>query len=176
MRKPISLPLVMAFTNTDFTEIFGCIGVVISCPLNGTITPGTLSQTGFAPSIGIAPLIIFAGIVTGWLTANGTCPIVSMTPTINAERRMPSTTRLLCVCTTLIGYPSSLLKKYTQRHNQRSMRSSQYREDGQQHSRDQRRDKNTDSYTVARWLLFFHYILLLSKENTMRWLKITAGT
>src|SRR6185436_14572013 len=26
-----------------------------------------------------------------------------MTPTINAERRMPNTTRLLCVCTTLIG-------------------------------------------------------------------------
>jgi hypothetical protein len=55
-------------------------------------------------------LTIFAGIVTGWLTANGTCPIVSITPMINAERRMLNTTRLLCVYTTLIGYSSSRLK------------------------------------------------------------------
>jgi hypothetical protein len=91
-----------AFTNTDFTEIFGCIGVVIVCPLRGTTTPGTLSQTGFAPSIGIGPLIALTGMVTGWLTARGTCPIVSMMPTIKAERRMPNTTPLLRVCTTLI--------------------------------------------------------------------------
>jgi hypothetical protein len=94
----------MAFTNTDLTEMFGCIGVVISWPLNGTITPGTPSHTGFAPSIGIGPLTAFAGMVTGWLTANGTCPIVNMTPTIRAERRMPNTTDLLCVCTNLMDY------------------------------------------------------------------------
>jgi hypothetical protein len=98
------LPFVIAFTNTDLTEIFGCIGVVISWPLNGTMTPGTLSHTGFAPSIGIGPLMDFAGMVTGWLTANGTCPIVSITPTIRAERRMPNTTDLLCVCTNLMDY------------------------------------------------------------------------
>src|SRR6266850_403283 len=148
MRKPSSLPLVIAFTNTDFTEIFGCIGVVISCPLNGIITPGTLSQTGFAPSIGIAPLTTFAGIVTGWLTANGTRPIVSITPTINAERRMPNTTRLLCVCTTLIGYSSSRLKKVSSISCQRS-RWREHSEEGQNHANDQRSEKNANPYQLA---------------------------
>lgn len=55
----------MAFTNTDFTEMFGCIGVVINWPLNGTTTPGTLSQIGLAPSMGIGPFTVFAGMVTG---------------------------------------------------------------------------------------------------------------
>jgi hypothetical protein len=55
----------MALTNTDFTEMLGCIGVVINCPLNGTTTPGTLSQMGLAPSMGIGPLTAFAGMVTG---------------------------------------------------------------------------------------------------------------
>ena len=55
----------MALTNTDLTEMFGCIGVVISWPLNGTMTPGTPYHTGFAPSIGMGPLTAFAGIVTG---------------------------------------------------------------------------------------------------------------
>jgi hypothetical protein len=91
-----------AFTNTALTDMFGCIGVVIVCPLNGTTTPGTPSQIGFAPSMGIGPLIDFTGMVTGWLTAKGTCPIVSMAPTIRAERRMPNTSFLLRVCTTLI--------------------------------------------------------------------------
>src|SRR5574340_646786 len=73
-------------------------------PLNGMMTPGTPSQMGFAPSIGIAPLIAFTGMVTGWLTARGTCPIVNMTPTISAESRMPNTKRLLRVCISLITY------------------------------------------------------------------------
>jgi hypothetical protein len=52
--------------------------------------------------MGIGPLTAFAGIVTGWLTAKGTCPIVSMTPTTRAESRMLNTNFLLVVCTTLI--------------------------------------------------------------------------
>src|SRR5262245_5971377 len=92
----------MAFTNTDFTEMFGCMGVVINCPLKGTTTPGTDSQIGFAPSIGIGPLIALVGIVTGWLTASGTCPSVSNAPTARAESRMANTNDLLAVCTTRI--------------------------------------------------------------------------
>jgi hypothetical protein len=103
-RNPKSFPLLTAFTNTDFTEIFGCIGVVMVWPLNGMMTPGTPSQMGFAPSIGITPLIAFTGMVTGWLTARGTCPIVNIMPTISAENRMPNTKRLLRVCTSLIAY------------------------------------------------------------------------
>src|SRR2546426_2792254 len=70
---PISLPFVTAFTKTDLTAMLGCIGVVMVCPVSGTTTPGTFSQMGLAPSIGMGPLIIFAWMATGWLTANGTC-------------------------------------------------------------------------------------------------------
>jgi len=52
--------------------------------------------------MGIGPLMDFAGIVTGWLTASGTCPIVSIAPTARAERRMANTKLLLAVCTTRI--------------------------------------------------------------------------
>jgi len=95
----------MALTNIDFTEMFGCIGVVISWPLKGTTTPGTLSHTGFAPSMGMGPLTAFAGIVTGWLTANGTSPTVSRPPTIKADTRILTATYLLRVRTNLTIEP-----------------------------------------------------------------------
>src|SRR5947209_11280099 len=59
--------------------------------------PGTFSQMGLAPSIGMGPLIIFAWMATGWLTANGTCPSVRTTPTTRALSSTPHTTALFLV-------------------------------------------------------------------------------
>jgi len=93
----MSLPFVTAFTKTDLTAMLGCIGVVMVCPVSGTTTPGTFSQRGLAPSIGMGPLIIFAWMVTGWLTANGTCPSVRTTPTTRALSSTPHATALFLV-------------------------------------------------------------------------------
>src|SRR2546429_2014438 len=114
---PISLPFVTAFTKTDFTAMFGCIGVVMVCPLSGTMTPGTFSQMGLAPSMGTGPLIAFTWMATGWLTARGTCPRVRTTPTMKALSSTPHTTALFLVCMIFIVItpPSVILTQYINR-------------------------------------------------------------
>src|SRR5437899_6234718 len=94
---PMALPFVTAFTKTDLTAMLGCMGVVIVCPVSGTITPGTFSQGGLAPSLGMGPLIIFAWMATGWLTANGTCPSVRTTHTTRALSNAPHAPALFLV-------------------------------------------------------------------------------
>src|SRR5205807_10220006 len=53
---------------------------------------GHILPHGVGPVHRNGPLIIFAWMATGWLTANGTCPSVRTTPTTRALSSTPHTT------------------------------------------------------------------------------------
>jgi hypothetical protein len=74
---------------TVFTEMFGCMGVVIVCPLNGATIPGTDSHTGLAASMGMGPEIFPTGMVTGWETASGICASVARRAPVIVNARNP---------------------------------------------------------------------------------------